>query len=418
MNSSLSSQPHLLASLQRNLAKLPPSSKFIVALSGGVDSIVLAHILKTLGYPLILAHFNHGWRGKESDKDQAFVEKLAQDWGLPIEIAKSKKPTQGNAEDYARRERYLFLEAVRQKHQADSILLAHHRDDQIETILMHQKRGAGLRGLSGMPFQRGYLIRPLLEVKKTELIDYAHEHQLSWREDSSNQNLNFTRNQLRQGELPKLKAQDPYFEENLLKTSQQARQKLKALAQKAESWIQNHLKGPSFDQAAFLALRDELQSEILLQILGPINVYRATLRRLKNWIQQGQSGTKLTVKGQTFWREHEAIYLEPNQEEKLEFKKIRLTKKTLPWGPWQIQNLSDTPLFVRSWQAGDRFQPSGMQGHKKVQDFFVDAKIPKHLRHQLPLIFNKKGEILSIANLRFSEEGKGLKTQLKITPLP
>src|SRR5262249_19491687 len=143
------------------------------ACSGGVDSVVLAHKLKNLGYQMVLAHFNHGWRGKESDENENFCWNLAKKWKIPIEVSRGKKVEKGNAEAKAREERYFFLEAVRQKHKACYIAVAHHKDDQIETIWMHKKRGAGLRGLAGMPLVQRKIIRPLLEISKKEILEYA-----------------------------------------------------------------------------------------------------------------------------------------------------------------------------------------------------------------------------------------------------
>lgn len=410
---------------QQQFRALPYAHKLIVACSGGVDSVVLAHILKRLGYDLVTAHFNHGWRGVESDADEQLVKHLAKTWNLPIEVKRGKKTTKGNAENQARIDRYAFLESIRLKHQANYTVVAHHQDDQMETILMHQKRGAGLRGLAGMPFQRGFIIRPLLEVPKQDLVAYARTHQLPWREDVSNQDLNFTRNHLRQVEIPKLKAQDPDFEQKLLKKSHQARQKLEALKKKAQEWVQKNLKEDTFSCNAFSKLSNELQSEVLIQLLGQKDVYRATLKRLKDWIENGRSGSRIQVKNQTFCKEHGAIYIQNDCQKRrrdygispASIKKIKITKKGTQWGPYQLQKLTNEPLFVRNWQPGDRFKPAGLGGTKKVQDFFVDQKVPLHERQKIPLIVNEKGQILAISHWRVAQGHEHLKKTLKINVL-
>ncbi len=404
--------------IQSGLDRLPEKGRIVVACSGGVDSVALLHLLKSAGCDLVVAHFNHGWRGAESDRDQELVQRLAQGWGLPFEIARGKRAAQGNAEDQARRERYLFLEAVRQKHGARWIAVAQHRDDQVETILMHQRRGAGLRGLAGMPFRRGPVFRPLLQVPKADLVLYAKAHALEWREDRSNQDLGLARNRLRQVEIPALKAQDPAFEEKILRKSQEARYALERLEEEAQAWLRKKLKGNAFCREAFAALSSDLQGEALIQLLGPVDLYRSTLSRLRNWIQQGHSGTRLTVKGRTFWLEQESVFLEPACRQLLPLKKIRLTRKEAQWGSWRISNMTGEVLFARPWQPGDRFRPSGMRGSKKVQDFFTDAKIPKRLRPGIPLIVNEKNDIISIGPLRFSALGESLKPKLQIHELP
>ena len=156
--------------IQKSLQSLPPFKKVVVGVSGGGDSVALAHILMKLGYDVTIAHLNHGLRGKESDADEKFVTKLAEKWDVPCVTHKIRLQDKGNMENNARLIRYAFLEKVRQAKKAKFIAVAHHLDDQIETILMHMQRGAGLRGLCGMKIQNGSIIRPLLDVKKKDLI--------------------------------------------------------------------------------------------------------------------------------------------------------------------------------------------------------------------------------------------------------
>ncbi|QQR83241.1 tRNA lysidine(34) synthetase TilS [Candidatus Peregrinibacteria bacterium] len=147
--------------MQQLLEQLGPIRRLVVGVSGGVDSVVLAHQLHALGYELIIAHLNHGLRGEASDADALFVRQFAKELNVPCVIDRQAISLIGNVEQNARTVRYRFLEDVRKQMKADLIAVAHHLDDPIETVLMHLLRGAGLRGARGMLVQQERLIRPL-----------------------------------------------------------------------------------------------------------------------------------------------------------------------------------------------------------------------------------------------------------------
>ena len=197
---------------------LPTGSrrKLIVAVSGGADSVALLHLLLEAGYRnLIVAHFNHRLRGKASDRDAAFVEKLAAKLDLPCEIAegdvrKLASSRKCSLETAAREARYSFLAAVAKKHRARMVVLAHHADDQVETCLFNFLRGSGIAGLSGMKPRSTRtiggigmeLLRPLLPIPKGELLGYLKERKIRFREDATNAVADASRNKLRLKVLP------------------------------------------------------------------------------------------------------------------------------------------------------------------------------------------------------------------------
>lgn len=181
--------------------ELPPG-KYIVAVSGGVDSVVLLDLLvKQKDLDLVVAHFDHGIR-KTSAKDREFVEKLSGQYALPFEYGTAKLGA-GASEEQARKARYEFLQDTRKKCGADAIITAHHQDDVIETICINLLRGTGRMGLSSLT-SREDIARPLLEVPKAQLVAYAQHHDLQWREDETNQNTDYLRNWLRHKILNKL----------------------------------------------------------------------------------------------------------------------------------------------------------------------------------------------------------------------
>ncbi|HET7827717.1 MAG TPA: tRNA lysidine(34) synthetase TilS, partial [Candidatus Saccharimonadales bacterium] len=169
-----------------------PSGKYVLAVSGGVDSMTLLDLLSNLsGVDFIIAHFNHGTR-EDSDLDEALVTAAAGRYGRLLEIGRGGLGPKAS-EDTARRARYAFLEAIRQKHGAKKIITAHHQDDLIETALLNILRGTGRRGLSAMA-DNPDVLRPLLNISKSEIISYVRRQKLAWREDSTNQDTDYLRN--------------------------------------------------------------------------------------------------------------------------------------------------------------------------------------------------------------------------------
>lgn len=179
--------------------------RLMVGLSGGADSVALAHLLMQQPVELCAVHVNHGLRGAASDGDEAFVRQLCAEWGLPLEVYRAVPP-EHPGEDWARQARYGFFRQAMEKHGAEAIALAHHRDDQAETLLLHLLRGTGLTGLTGMAADSRVLgvrvIRPLLGASRQELRDMLTRENIPWREDESNQDTHYLRNALRCQVLP------------------------------------------------------------------------------------------------------------------------------------------------------------------------------------------------------------------------
>jgi len=194
-----------------------PPGRYVVAVSGGVDSVVLLNLLSTLpGVRLTVAHFDHGIR-KDSRADRLLVQELAQEYRLPF-VYHQGNLGEGASEDVARRERYDFLHTVRVAAKASAVITAHHQDDMLETAIINVLRGTGRRGLSSLK-NRDTIIRPLLGFEKDQIISYATSHELAWHEDSTNQDQAYLRNYVRQSILAKF---SPAQKQQLLKHIQVA----------------------------------------------------------------------------------------------------------------------------------------------------------------------------------------------------
>lgn len=385
-------------------------------MSGGPDSVALAYILKSLGYPIIIAHLNHRLRGAESDEDEKFVRDLAKRWGVPCVVQKSDISKTGNLENNARQIRYTFLEKVRRAYGAKYIAIAHHFDDQIETVLMHAARGAGLRGLCGMPLKKDAIIRPLLDVGRQDILDYLKKHRLAYRTDSSNLDLRFTRNYWRHMVIPHLKEKIPDFDEFMKSKMAEARKKLQDISAKAEKWAKKNVKNGRFDRQGFRKLDTDLQAEIIIRLVGAHDLYDKHIKSLADFIGNGQTGKTMAVKAHLFTIEYGTVFVHKPVTEKPEDRRIRVTSKGINWESWKIKATGITPLYVRSWRHGDRFRPKGLSGTKKLQDFFTDQKIPRRLRNQIPIIVDKDDRIVSVGNLRYDQKAESLSRHIVITP--
>jgi tRNA(Ile)-lysidine synthase len=400
----------LQSKVKTALRTLPPFKKVVVGLSGGMDSMVLTHILKTLGYEVIVAHLNHQLRGADADKDEAFVIETAKNWNLPYVSKKAVIPDDKNIENSARHLRYSFLEETRAAYRADLIAVGHQFDDQIETILMHDQRGSGLRGRRGMRILKGKILRPLIDIPRREIEAYVKENHLEYVTDASNMDMSYERNRIRHEVVPELR-QIEGFEDQIRKISREAAEKLEILEYEKKVWSAKYLNDNRLNRLSFNKLDTDLKVEILLDLLGQEDIYRSTLNRLISFIASGKTGKEIQVKALTFIIEYGTVkwYREAPEQ---------LLKKAVDgeahWGGYTIKVTNITPLFVRSWKTGDRFQPSGMKGTKKLQDFFTDEKIPKYDRKQIPVIVDEKDEIICVGNLRFSEPHKHLGQHIKI----
>lgn len=231
-------------------------NRYVVAVSGGVDSVVLLNVLSMQHeVELIIAHYDHGIRG-DSAEDAEFVRELAASYGLPFKLAQGKLGADAS-EALAREKRYEFLEQVRQKHDAVAVITAHHRDDALETVLINVLRGTGRKGLSSL--QSGQIVRPLLEHTKSEIVAYAKAQKLIWREDPSNKEERYTRNKIRAG-LQKVDKKDIDQIANNLQKSRQMNAEMDAVI---GDMIKNNTKGNSINRVWFIALPYAVSCEVM-----------------------------------------------------------------------------------------------------------------------------------------------------------
>jgi len=391
------------------------------------------------------AHVNHGLRA-EAAEDAAFVVQVGELWGVPVHVAnvevRAERRAAESLQQAARRVRYRELSAIAQAVGASRVALGHHADDQVETVLMRLLRGAGLTGLAGMRPRRGPYIRPLLGVTRAEIEAYCRRFHLQPRTDPSNMSPRYLRNRIRHELLPLLEREyNPNIRAVLVRTAALLREEdelLEAFAARAHRRVQDG-RGPADLPAAGLArLPAALARRVVRRALQAAGVdvgavtadHMAAILELlfapgavtlPGGVRVRRRADRLVVERFAVWRASagreelpatlrvpgevrlprlnvalRAELVEPPDSSELVAEPRRAS------GPQQAVLDWDQvvpPLVVRTWRPGDRMRPLGMTGSKKVQDIFVDAKVPKDRRASVPIVADQRG-ILWVVGLR------------------
>jgi tRNA(Ile)-lysidine synthase len=440
--------PERIARTIREERLCAPGDTIIVAVSGGADSRALLEILATMrdySLHLVLAHLNHLLRGRDSDGDEAFVRGLAAGYGIPCECrrvdVRERAAREGlNLEDAGRRERLAFFFELREKWKAAAVALAHHADDQAETLLMRLLRGSGAAGLGGMPYKSGRgIIRPLLGVTRKEIERFLAERGIDYRTDATNRDTTLLRNSIRHELLPFLARYNPQVGETLAATAHLLADEdnlLSRLAQEAAAKIMMPgPDGPEYDIAALRGFHPALQRRFFRHLLKEVaggleHLNRRHSAALGRLIASNRPNARLTLpNGITAIREYGRLSLkqaageEPPGPDPIDitgFGRYRFSGGTcLTIEPCAaLPDVStignDTAYFdldrvpfpwqVRSVRPGDRISLLGMAGSRKVKNVFIDAKVPLTRRRTAALLF-AGGVLIWICGLRRSSAG-------------
>ncbi|MBD3328523.1 tRNA lysidine(34) synthetase TilS [Candidatus Peregrinibacteria bacterium] len=283
-----------------DLKDISKKDRLIMGVSGGADSVFLLLYLFKRGYKnLIIAHVNHQTRGKENEKDAIFVHNLSKKLNLPFEEIIIEKHKKGNAEDYFRNKRYEFFEELRQKYKANWIITAHHLNDNIETILLNFTRGANISGLTGIHFkdENRHIIRPLLNISRDEIEKQLKNWKQKFRVDSSNYNIDHSRNRIRQNVIPELKKINPNLEKTLKENIENLKETANFIKNKTDSWIKTNYKNNQFEINKFLnqalTIQNSILSRIFKKIHGNTNKFNQNhLKQIRKILEQNISNKK------------------------------------------------------------------------------------------------------------------------------
>ena len=415
--------------LQLLTSKVP----IIVGISGGTDSVVLLHILISLGYDCIAAHCNFNLRMEESIRDEEFVRKLAHSYSIPcyvidFDTTKYAENHKISIEMAARDLRYAWFEDLIKKYHAQAIAVAHHADDSIETLLMNLVRGTGLRGLTGIQPRNKNVVRPLLCCTREELENYLIEQGLEHVEDSTNQENNYLRNKFRNELLPLLTEINPTARENLYKTLANLEGNF-AIYQQAIDGIRSNIVD-NYGNEIRLKIEQINQQihvpTVMHELLSPYNFGTAQIEQITDALN-AESGKVFYSETHRLVKDRKYLIISAKDDTKKNIYSISQTeieitspiqltirKMSIEDGfkPSKLLNcvhidasLIQFPLELRRWNEGDAFYPLGMTQKKKLSDYFIDQKFSIPQKEQCWLL-GSGGKIVWIVGHRLDNRFK------------
>lgn len=422
---------------------LPPGTKVLVAASGGVDSMALLHALHALAvknrWELRVAHFNHQLRGRASDADERLVRKVAKQLKLPVVVGrgnvKATARRDGISLEMAARElRHEFLAREAKKARIKTIALAHHADDQVELFFLRLLRGAGGEGLAGMKWRstspaskKVVLVRPLLDVPKATLAAYAQAERVQFREDASNASSDFLRNRIRNELLPLLHEKYQHaVGRTVLRLMDIIGAEAEVITGMAEWWLAGH------QEVEFAGLPVAIQRRIiqlqltqagydtdfeLVEQLRTASDTHVNINERLTVAREGAGGLKFReLTGDEFNADELEVKLQ-SRVGQVEFGERTIRWKLQPQHTFRVparqagKEMFDADavgddIILRHWRAGDRFQPIGLKAAAKLQDLFMNAKIPALQRREVIVATTIEGVIFWVEGLRIGEQFK------------
>lgn len=447
--------------------------RLLVAVSGGPDSMALLHWLwqhrSKLQIELRAIHLNHQFRGVEADQDQLYVQQTCLAWGIScssiaMNVSHYAKEHNLSKQVAARECRYHYFEQVAQELGYNKLCLAHHSDDQLETVVMRLIRGAGLKGLSGIPTIRQteavQIIRPFMTLRKEQIEAYCQAHLIQPRLDQSNLSDDYTRNKIRHQIVPQLLELNPQLHQVIYEMTDTLAAEDRFLDELAQNYVDKVIESKAFHKITinlsyFQEVPLALQRRLILLLLGYLPTKRSDwnkihIEQMLNLMSRNMGTKQLYLPNKVrAVREYQHLYLSQENEENKGLGEIIPYMENLPvegefllqQAPYRIslctQTLSEAreakqtesetkptfiasfdadqlsfPLVIRNRREGDRIQPLGMNGNKKVKDIFIDKKVPLSRRNEWPLILDQKA-IIWIPGLRRANRGKVTEKTIK-----
>lgn len=413
-----------------------PDQEVMLAVSGGVDSVVMTELFFRSGYSCTVLHCNFRLRGSESDGDEAFVRSLAASYDMPVFVEHFDTADHAEEEGIsiqmaARKLRYEWFEQISDDHGFKSIATAHNMNDSIETVLINMSRGTGMKGITGIPSRNEKFIRPLLNLERKEILEFAKTNSLQHREDSSNTSRKYQRNKIRHDVIPVLEEVNPAF--------------VKTMHENINRFMEGYeIFRKAIDDvrpSLFLQKEDHQEIDIAkLKTLSPLSTWLYELFSAYNFtrdqclaielILDSDSGKQSISTTHQLYKDRNKLLLFELEEEGFDRYYIDSpgSPASLPFAmDIDLVDIEDAgsypdsqyiafldhhkltfPLTIRKWQHGDYFYPLGMEQMKKVSDFFIDEKVPVPVKNKTWILASGKN-IVWIIGLRIDN-------RYKITP--
>ncbi|MDP9079734.1 MAG: tRNA lysidine(34) synthetase TilS [Bacteroidota bacterium] len=416
--------------------------KVLAAVSGGMDSVVMVHLLKSAGFNFGIAHCNFQLRGDESTGDEQFCRQLAGQFEVPFhhisfDTLKHAADDKVSTQMAARSLRYQWFEQVRQQAGYSVIALAHHQNDAIETILLNLTRGTGITGLHGILPKNGLLVRPMLFLSRDEIQNAINELKIAYREDSSNASIKYARNKIRLEVIPKLKELNPGLEKTFENNLQRFRELEELLAAKIAELKRKIIVDNGSEVHIALGDIEALQPQrlLLFNLLQPYGVNETIVDDIIASLDK-HSGRTFETAGFRLILDRGKLIIAVNNTKPLEETQININDREVNYTNYKLNILHDDspliiknnpmavsvdtalliyPLTLRGWQQGDFFFPLGMRGRKKVSDFFIGEKVSLHQKEVIPLVINGNGDVVWIGGYRPDDRYKVTDNTKKVT---
>lgn len=419
----------MLSTVQAYIAQhqlLRPAAPVIVGLSGGADSVALLHILTRLGYPCVAAHCNFHLRNDESDADADFAQQTAEALGLlfrriDFDTADYARQHGVSTEMAARTLRYEWFETLRRELGAEAIAVAHHRDDNVETVLLNLIRGTGLSGLCGMRPRNGHIVRPLLSVDRHQIVRWLADRHLPFRTDSSNASDVYRRNFVRLRLLPLMEQLNPSVRDAILRMAGHLTD-VEAIYRNAIDSHRAHLIDADGRISIDALLRTPAPHAMLFELLTPYGFTPSQCADIARALSR-ESGRSFVAPGGRWHLLKDRLHLILYPADEVSADAFTLTLGSELTAPIRLsleeRIVDDTftiscsphvatfdadrialPLTLRRWRAGDSFVPFGMTGRKKLSDYFSDHKFSLLHKAAAWILCDASGRILWIVGHR------------------
>lgn len=410
------------------------NDKILLAVSGGMDSVVMSHLFYKSKFQFALAHCNFGLRGAESDEDELFVKKLAKKYKVPFysdtfDTSAFAEKERISIQMAARLLRYQWFEKIVAEEKFTYVATAHHLNDTLETLLLNLVRGTGIAGLHGIPPKNNKTVRPLLFANKDDIYEYVVENQLSWREDSSNQSTKYQRNLIRHEVIPVLKNINPTIEGSIKQTVEKVEAVERIFVSEIER-VKKTLCTKSGDIIYISIVGLQQETEPLIKLAELIKEYNFSYVHSQDIFQalEGEPGKQFESPTHTLVKDRKNLVITPKllskfisanldaEQSEFDNELFELKIKSLPAQGYKIsssptfaaldkKNLT-FPIKLRKWKEGDWFCPLGMKSNKKkISDFMVDEKIPLNLKDRVWVI-TSNGSVIWVVGHRIDDRFK------------
>ena len=414
---SLQKQFHDFISAHQMIGK---NEKVVLAVSGGLDSMVMCHLFQKTDLEFAIAHCNFGLRGEESDGDEAFVMEWAHTNNINC-FVKSFDLGENSIQLEARNARYNWFYELLDEYGFNKIATAHQLNDSLETLLFNLSRGTGFKGISGVPTIAGNVIRPLLFASRKSLMAFAMDERIEWREDSSNQKDDYNRNYIRHHIVPEMEKLNASLLKSFLLTNERLRYGADVIEEKVNEIKEEHFRkeGHGGYQLSLEWIKEEKDLVILSEILSSFHVNYSTCKEIYHCL--GKPGKSFPTEKWFITMDRDFLFIDEKESQQVEMRidkvgsydlgkdvlrfelieKKEVTFESESVGYFDADQLG-FPVVIRPWRDGDRFQPLGMKSSKKVSDLLVDLKVPVRDKKNVYVIESNE-RIAWVVNHRISD---------------